>query len=135
MEASEDHERIKESVFKARPMRFLSNPMGDSQKKNNNLCNLENIPEDDECFDREIDLKDKPKYFDEFDDVFVDSEDELVAGENNYIEINCFPLEPPQAPPNQPAARELLGEEEKKDAPVVADLAAQGNGAANNLEE
>ncbi len=35
----------------------------------------------------------KPKYFDEFDDVWVDSEDEMVAGENNYIEIKCFDAE------------------------------------------
>jgi hypothetical protein len=30
-------------------------------------------------------LSPKPKYFDEFDDIWVDSEDEMVAGENNYI--------------------------------------------------
>ena len=35
-------------------------------------------------------LSPKPKYFDEFDDIWVDSEDEMVAGENNYIQINCF---------------------------------------------
>ena len=28
-----------------------------------------------------------------FDDADVDSEQEMVAGENNYIEIDCLPLE------------------------------------------
>jgi len=43
-------------------------------------------------------LPEKPNYFNEFDEVHIDSEDELVAGENNYIEIDCLPLEPPAAP-------------------------------------
>lgn len=30
-----------------------------------------------------------------FDEKEVDSEDEMVAGENNYIEIDCLPLEGP----------------------------------------
>jgi hypothetical protein len=37
-------------------------------------------------------LTDKPSYFNMFDDEMVDSEDELVAGENNYIEIDCLPI-------------------------------------------
>ena len=42
-----------------------------------------------------------------FDDELIDSEDELVAGENNYIEIDCLPIEKKPSPP-------LANEEEKK---------------------
>ena len=41
---------------------------------------------------------DKPAYFDEFDYTELDSEDELVAGENNYIEIKCLPFDLPEPP-------------------------------------
>ena len=40
-----------------------------------------------------MDLPSKPSYFNMFDDAAVDSEEEMVAGENNYIEIDCLPLE------------------------------------------
>ena len=40
-----------------------------------------------------MDLPSKPSYFNMFDDAEVDSEEEMVAGENNYIEIDCLPLE------------------------------------------
>lgn len=76
-------------------MKFSSNPKGE-QREHKKLLDLEQIPEADDN-DIDVDLKDKPKYFDEYDDVFIDSEDELVAGENNYIEIDCFPLNPPPA--------------------------------------
>ena len=55
-------------------------------------------------------LPEKPSYFNMHDVENVDSEEELVAGENNYIEIDCLPLEPP-APVLQPAPVE----EEKKE--------------------
>lgn len=35
----------------------------------------------------------KPTYFNLFDEAHVDTEDELVAGENNYVEIKCLPME------------------------------------------
>ena len=41
-----------------------------------------------------------------FDDEEIDSEEEMVAGENNYIEIDCLPLEGQQ--------RNREQEEEKK---------------------
>ena len=56
------------------------------------------------------DLPDKPSYFDKFDEEMIDSEDELVAGENNYIEIKSVPLEgeaKPQAPPEEEKKEEL----------------------------
>ena len=40
-----------------------------------------------------FELPDKPSYFNMFDDEEIDSEEEMVAGENNYIEIDCLPLE------------------------------------------
>ena len=49
--------------------------------------------EEDDINEDEYDLPDKPSYFNMFDDEQVDSEDEMVAGENNYIEIDCLPLE------------------------------------------
>ena len=54
------------------------------------------IPEESE---EEIDLLPyRPKYFDEFENYSADSEEELVAGENNYIEIQCLPFEDPRLP-------------------------------------
>ena len=42
----------------------------------------------EESDDEEIDLlPHRPAYFDEFDKFSADSEEEMVAGENNYIEI------------------------------------------------
>lgn len=40
-----------------------------------------------------MDLPSKPSYFNMFDDEEINSEEEMVAGENNYIEIDCLPLE------------------------------------------
>ena len=34
--------------------------------------------------------KEKPSYFNMFDEEIIDSEEEMVAGENNYIEIKCM---------------------------------------------
>lgn len=45
-----------------------------------------------EIDEQDYDLE-KPTYFDEFDEAWIDSEDEMVAGENNYIEIQCLPLD------------------------------------------
>ena len=58
---------------------------------------LDAIPEDgaeneDKGLDA-IELPNKPSYFNMFDEEEVDSEEEMVAGENNYIEIDCLPLE------------------------------------------
>ena len=57
---------------------------------------LAEIPEDREGSENDelaMDLPSKPSYFNMFDDAAVDSEEEMVAGENNYIEIDCLPLE------------------------------------------
>ena len=61
-------------------------------------------------------LRDKPSYFDMLDDDNVDSEDELVSGENNYIEIKCLPLIPEKKPEPEKKEDEPVAsaEEEKK---------------------
>ena len=38
-------------------------------------------------------MPEKPKYFDEFENLSLDSEDELVAGEKNYIEVKSTPVQ------------------------------------------
>ena len=50
-------------------------------------------PEDLDGIDEELLNTEKPAYFDEYDETWVDSEDEMVAGENNYIQIECLPLD------------------------------------------
>ena len=68
--------------------------------KNNNNNNLDCIPEQREDGDEEdyeqmmlkakmIDSE-KPSYFNMFDEEIIDSEEDMVAGENNYIEIKCM---------------------------------------------
>ena len=60
---------------------------------------LADIPEGCEGDEKEekgleaIDLPNKPSYFNMFDEEEIDSEEEMVAGENNYIEIDCLPLD------------------------------------------
>ena len=57
---------------------------------------LADIPENGEGSENDemaMDLPDKPSYFNMFDEVELDSEEEMVAGENDYIEIDCLPLE------------------------------------------
>ena len=61
---------------------------------------LENIPEIDENDYNKYAaapvgdlLLEKPSYFNMLDDDNNCSEDELVPGENNYIEIDCLPLD------------------------------------------
>ena len=49
--------------------------------------------DEDEINEDEYILPDKPSYFNMYDDLELDSEEEMVAGENNYIEIDCLPLE------------------------------------------
>ena len=57
-----------------------------------------------------MDLPSKPSYFNMFDDDEIDSEEEMVAGENNYIEIDCLPLE------GQPRPQAAAVEENKQPA-------------------
>ena len=92
-------------------------------------------------------LPQKPKYFSEFDGDELDSEEELVAGENNYIEINCMPFDVPEeveaapanlnAPPadlNPPANSNAPAvEEEKKE--VAPDTPSPGENVKNVEEE
>ena len=51
------------------------------------------VADDDDINEDEYELPEKPSYFNMFDDEELDSEEEMVAGENNYIEIDCLPLE------------------------------------------
>ena len=39
-----------------------------------------------------MEIPDKPSYFNMFDEEEINSEEDMVAGENNYIEIECLPL-------------------------------------------
>lgn len=50
------------------------------------------IEEKSDQEEEKYNLPDKPSYFDMCDDDLVDSEDEMVSGENNYIEIKCLPI-------------------------------------------
>ena len=107
--------------------------MGDDKKL------LDNIPEGLEDEDNDdvnaLDFPDKPSYFNMFDDDEVDSEEDMVAGENNYIEIECLPLEgqaPAEENKQQPAAE--AQEEEKKEA-AADDRSSQYKGSEDNNEE
>lgn len=95
-------------------MRISSNiEIRQANHKPNPLGVLPVINEDAE--DGEVyDLPEKPKYFDMLDEDMVDSEDELVSGENNYIEIKCLPLE-------LEVKKEAPKPEEKKEAVPVAE--------------
>ena len=53
-------------------------------------------------------MPNRPSYFDMFEEIQLDSEDEQAIGENNYIEINAMPLERFNRPPAEI-------EEEKKE--------------------
>jgi len=72
------------------PMNFAED--GDKQ---NNLM-LADIPESNEGAENDqinaMEIPDKPSYFNMFDEEEINSEEDLVAGENNYIEIECLPL-------------------------------------------
>ena len=80
------------------PIRFNSINNVAGEKANNKIERLDGlhaIPEevlDSADEEQKFDLPDKPSYFNMFDDEMVDSEDELVSGENNYIEIDCLPI-------------------------------------------
>ena len=54
---------------------------------------IQSIQGDDIDKDDENDLftEEKPSYFN-CDEIFIESEDEKAAGENNYIEIDAMPL-------------------------------------------
>ena len=80
-----------------------------SKKSMKNVNSIPEIEEDDDVND--LYIPERPSYFDLFDKLELDSEDEQAIGENNYIEIYAMPLERH----NQPAA-EI--EEEKKEIPV-----------------
>lgn len=92
---NEKKERIKKM-----PIRFnsINNLTGEKEKANNKIEHFGglNAVEEDlaDLADEEnkINLPNKPSYFNMFDDEMIDSEDELVAGENNYIEIDCLPM-------------------------------------------
>lgn len=96
------------------------------------------IEEDQDEDDVAHKLPEKPKYFDMFDEDLVDSEDEMVSGENNYIEIKCLPLEgekKPEPPANVPAPAEeekkAAADENKEDKPDGAEEAKAEAPAAN----
>ena len=67
---------------------------------------LAEIREEEDGDEMAMDLPSKPSYFNMFDDVELDSEEEMVAGENNYIEIDCLPLEGQPRNPAPAAAAE-----------------------------
>ena len=74
---------------------------------------LADIPENGEGSENDemaMDLPDKPSYFNMFDDADIDSEEEMVAGENNYIEIDGLPLD------GQPRPQAAAAEENKQPA-------------------
>ena len=80
-----------------------------------NLANIkENDVEQEESGLHAMELPDKPSYFSMFDDEEIDSEDEMVPGENNYIEIDCLPINPVV-----PDVVEAAPEEEKKEVPAA----------------
>ena len=72
------------------PMNFAE----DGDKQNNSM--LADIPESNEGAENDqinaMEIPDKPSYFNMFDEEEINSEEDLVAGENNYIEIECLPL-------------------------------------------
>ena len=66
-------------------------------------------------------MPEKPKYFDEFENLSLDSEDELVAGEKNYIEVKSTPVQ------IQP---DLFQQEEEKAQPLVQRTVQEEEGKA-----
>ena len=103
---------------------------------------LDPIPEDGadgaENEDKRLDameLPNKPSYFNMFDEEEVDSEEELVAGENNYIEIDCLPLEGQPRPAEEvKQAAAAAPEEEKKEA-IAEDRSSQYKGSEDDNKE
>ena len=82
-----------------------------------------------------LEMPNKPSYFSMFDDEEIDSEDEMVAGENNYIEIDCLPLNGVPKPVVVEAPVVAAPEEEKKEVPAACDRSSQYKGSQDGDKE
>ena len=105
------HDLIKNELLDIRQKPIKIKSMSTRQPANpyayeERLDGLQVIPEAPDKGERSADSDDeheyqlpqKPSYFSKYDDVLIDSEDELVSGENNYIGVKAVPIHPPASP-------------------------------------
>ena len=131
-DSDENHDLLKKKLQPGKtPIKFQSQKkqslLENQDKVQNQKKELEDVVEE---FDsKESDelppdlFPDKPAYFDEFDYTELDSEDELVAGENNYIEIKCLPFDLPEPPIQQ------INEDNEEQQPALINNRTANEGA------